>query len=283
MWKLLIGVLASWIALGVQTAFAYDCEAILRRPDGQALTLYFGAKPGTEEELQALCLKRLPVVKEFKFREKGEKSLGDVSDERARSAVRDLSGQPLIVLDIESWKTSGSESVVSESVRKLKRVLSLAKQELPGTSVGFYSMVPLRDYYRALTQPDGSEFKRWQSENDRLRALSDAVDALFPSVYTFKREAPEDWGRYALANVAEARRLAPTKPILPFIWPRYHGSSENVGKQPIEPEFLAAQFHILLQSPETSGFVIWLHSKDGWDENANWHVALRAFLDERSR
>jgi hypothetical protein len=76
----------------------------------------------------------------------------------------------------------------------------------------------------------------------------------------------------------EARRLAPNKPIYPFIWNRYHKSND-----PIEVEFLEAQFESLFQTKDASGVVVWLLYKEGWDDSSNWVVALKRFLDRRAQ
>ena len=272
------------LALVISNAAAtagYDCDRLLTRSDGAKFELLFGSKAGSDEEVAALCLKRVPVIKEVHFREKGTKELTEVSPQRISSAITPYAHEPLVVIDIERWKTKGADDAVAESVSRFLSVLRAAQAQLPGTKFGFYSMVPARDYYRAIGDRGPAAFTTWQRENDRLKSLAVATDVLFPSVYTFFREDPSRWAIYARANIAEARRLAPGKPIYPFIWNRYHGSNKSEGKEPLEAEFFEAQLRLLYETQDASGVVIWLFGKEPWDSSANWVVGLQRFLDSR--
>jgi hypothetical protein len=276
---LLCLVLVPLAACTSAEAGAYDCDELLRRADGKVFELFLGAKQGSDSDLAEVCLKRLPVVKRVRFREPGAaKELVTVSEATARSAVSAEAGEPLVVINIEEWKTKGPDALVAENVKKLTDVLKAAQAELPDTKIGIYSMVPSRDYFRAVGDRGPEAFTQWQSENTRLTPLAQQADALFPSVYTFKKESPDRWTRYAHANVLEAKRLAPQKPIYPFIWNRYHKS-----KEPIEAAFLQAQFDALFQMEEATGAVVWLGSKEPWDTSSTWIVALKGFLDERAQ
>jgi hypothetical protein len=256
---------------------AYDCDKILRRADGTVFELFLGAKQGGDSDLEALCMKRLPVLKRVHFRTSESKFLGTVSDDTVRAVVGGQEGQPLVVINIEEWKTKGEDPVVAESVSKFVGVLKAAQSELPDTKFGIYSMVPIRDYFRAIGDRGPDAFTKWQSENDKLAAVATQANVLFPSVYTFHHEATDRWAKYAHANVLEARRLAPNKPIYPFIWNRYHKS-----KEAIDAAFMQGQFESLFAMQEASGAVMWLASKEEWDESATWVVGLRQFLDARA-
>ncbi len=266
---------------GAAASAAYDCDRLLTRPGGAKFELLFGSKLGSDDEIAALCLKRVPVIKEVHFRAKGTKDLTDVSSAMVRSAITPYAREPIVVIDIEQWKTKGTDDVVADSVTRFLSVLRAAQTQLPDTKFGFYSMVPSRDYYRAVGDKGPAAYSAWQSENDRLKNLAVAADALFPSVYTFFREPPSRWATYARANIAEASRLAPGKPIYPFIWNRYHGSNKEEGKEPLEADFFEAQLKTLFETPEANGVVIWLISKEPWDSSANWVAGLQRFLDSR--
>lgn len=258
-------------------AAAYDCDRILRRDDGAKFELLFAVDTGTDEELRSLCLRRVPLLKEYRFRDRGIKQLTAVRDTKAREVGRSVAGEEIVVVDIETWPTRGDDRTVADSQKRLGAVIRAIKAEAPDSEVGLYSMVPVRDYYRAVLDPSEDRYKEWQAENDRLRPLAEAVDALFPSVYTFFDEAPARWRRYAHANISEARRLAPNKLVYPFIWDRYHKTEE-----PIQMEFLHAQFSMLFDEPAANGAVIWLKGHEPWDTQSTWYQALKEFLDDRS-
>lgn len=279
-WYLAIAAALTGCAAGTN-AQAYDCDTALTRADGSRFELYLGAKIGDEDALAALCLKRLPVLKEVRFRPPGAKELGPVPDDVVRSVLVDESNEPVIVLNIEAWDTTGSDVEVEQNVTKLRRVLATAKQSAPASKIGYYAMVPARDYYRAVGDKGEGAYLNWQRENDRLLPLANDADVLFPSIYTFRQEDVGRWTKYAYANIAEARRLGPGKPIYPFLWNRYHGKAN--GERPVEPAFFQAQIAAMFNSADAGGAVIWLLSKEPWDESANWHIALRQFLDSRTR
>jgi len=79
------------------------------------------------------------------------------------------------------------------------------RSENRDAQVGFYSDLPVRDYWRAIGNRDGAKYKSWQQENDTLSDLAEHVDVVFPSLYTFYEDTA-GWVRYAQANLAEARR-----------------------------------------------------------------------------
>ena len=73
-------------------------------------------------------------------------------------------------------------------------------------------MLPIRNYW-APVRGDSAAISDWQAENRRLQRLADAVDIIFPSLYTFYDD-PAGWVTYAVANIKEARSYG--KPVYAF-------------------------------------------------------------------
>jgi hypothetical protein len=144
--------------------------------------------------------------------------------------------------------------------------------------IGYYGVPPIRDYWRALDPPNSQPYRAWQSANDQLQPLANAVDALFPSLYTFYDDQ-DGWTQYAIANLSEARRLARGKPVYAFIWPQFHNSNPVLGLKLIPGEFWALQLQTIAQHAD--GVVIWGGWQVLWDENAEWWQATRQFLRTR--
>lgn len=165
-------------------------------------------------------------------------------------AKRQSSGH--CVLDIEHWPVDGGESEMSSSMENYLTVLDWYKSASGSDkSVGYYGVVPIRDYWSVLRGRDGA----WKKKNDRLRPLADAVDALYPSVYTFYDDR-EGWVRYAEAQIAEARRVGgSSKPVYAFLWPEYHPSNKDMKGRPIEPEYWRLQLETMRGVAD--GVVIW--------------------------
>ena len=129
-----------------------------------------------------------------------------------------------VVLDIERWPLTGSPNSVRDNLTKYMTVLDWFRAAAPGLPVGYYGPPPIIDYWRALRGISDPLYQSWMAENDQIRPLAGAVDALFPSVYTFSPDQAK-WKKYAIAQIEEARRFGNGKPVFVFLWPQYHESS----------------------------------------------------------
>lgn len=182
-----------------------------------------------------------------------------------------------IVIDIEHWPLTGkNDRGVQENLGKYKKIVSWFREFAPQAKIGFYGRVPIGDYWRAIDGRRKGEFEQWKAENTRAQSLADAVDALYPSLYTFYRDR-EGWVRYAKAQIAEARRLAKGKPVYVFLWPQYHESNRILGLKYIAPDYWKLQLETARQYAD--GVVIWGGYKQKWDWNAKWYVVTKQFLE----
>ena len=158
-------------------------------------------------------------------------------------------------------------------------VLSWMKGEAPGVPFGVYGTVPVPDYWRAIRDPASEEFQSWQQDNDRLEGVSDRVDALFPSIYTFYTDK-QGWVTYAIAQIAEAKRKAKGKPVYAFLWPQYHGSNRVLGLRPLDPDYWELQLNTVYQHAD--GVVIWGgwgdNGPESWNEGALWWQVTKRFM-----
>jgi hypothetical protein len=153
---------------------------------------------------------------------------GDVNEKATRELARKASvaAAPLI-LDIE---TRGSKPI-NFDIRKTKpddvranmayaiERIRWAKAERPGLVVGLYG-VPINATYE-LADPDRpwTDIAAWRAANDFIAPLIAECDAAFPSLYPWEMPEPA-WLQSASGTIAECRRVAPGKPVLPFLWPR---------------------------------------------------------------
>ncbi len=161
---------------------------------------------------------------------------------------------PITVLDIEHWPIE-DETLAQAAVDNYITVLDWFRKAAPKEqAVGYYSMLPIRDYWRALKGPESSKYRSWQEQNDRLAPLAEAVDIVFPSIYTFYDDR-DGWLVYAKAQIDESRRLAPDKPVYAFLWPEYHPSNKWRGGDPIDPDYWRIQLDFLREHAD--GVIIW--------------------------
>jgi hypothetical protein len=127
--------------------------------------------------------------------------------------------------------------------------------------VGYYGTVPTRNYW-APVKKDAGALATWRGDNNRLAPLAQAVDTVYPSLYTFYDDVP-GWTTYALANIEEARQYG--KPVYPFLWPQYHQS-----RKPIAGDFWRLQLDTVFKNAD--GLVIWTPARGGakWNPDTPW-------------
>ena len=200
-----------------------------------------------------------------------------------RSLAYERRGVPEpVILDIERWPIKGDAPAVQSTVAKFLSVFSWVKGEAPGVPFGFYGTVPIPDYWRAIRDPGSPEFRSWQQDNDRLEAVSDQVDALFPSIYTFYLDR-QGWVTYAIAQITEARRKAKGKPVYAFVMPRYHESNLLLGSRFLSSDYWELELTTVAQHAD--GVVIWggwgTNGPEPWDEEAAWWQVTKRFTARR--
>lgn len=188
----------------------------------------------------------------------------------------------LVVLDIEHWPLKGLPDSVQDSLTKYMTVLEWFREAAPGLSIGYYGAPPLQDYGRAIKDPSSQERRSWMEENDRIRSLAGAVDALFPSLYTFYPDQAE-WKKYAIAQIEEARRHAGGKPVYVFLWPQYHDGNLILGGRYLPADYWLLELETAKEYAD--GIVIWggrdlkLNKPMIWDESAPWWKITKEFMN----
>ena len=196
-------------------------------------------------------------------------------ERQVRAAARWFPKDRIICLDVEHWSAKGPQ--VDQSIRKLKSILMWVRDERPDLVLGYYGVMPLRDYWRATREPADEQFKQWVAENRRLEELAQHVDVIFPSLYTFYVDE-DGWQAYALANLKQARRYG--KPVYAFLCPQFHDSNVKLKGQHLSGEYWAKQLRVCRMHAD--GVVIWGGWLQWWDDQAPWWWRTVRFLHEIS-
>ncbi len=201
--------------------------------------------------------------------------LPDMASVQAVAREAQLKGYP-VSLDIEHWELQGTTTTVQSSLTKYMTVLQWFQAAAPGLPVGYYGPPPIIDYGRALRTPSDPLYLSWMAENDQILPLANRVNLLFPSIYTFSADQVK-WKKYAIAQVSEARRLAPGKPVYVYLWPQYHESATPVS---LVHTYLPADYWLLqLETARqyADGIVLWGNASP-WVDNLPWWQVMKDFM-----
>ena len=182
-----------------------------------------------------------------------------------------------VQLDIEGWNSTNDDDQpwIREQYRS---TLARMKELLPDYRLGYYRIVPVWAHW------DMHKNERlrvgWQEENRQRQAIADLSDVLYPALYTYHSD-PEKWLATARLVLNKARRMAGDKPVIPFIWPHFHPSSDigGKGKLQIPREYWRIQLEFVRQHAD--GFILWNDGRTRiWSDAFPWWQATLAFLKQ---
>ena len=104
------------------------------------------------------------------------------------------------------------------------------------------------------------------SSNQQIGPLLQQCDILFPSIYIYYQDGkftPNDNEAYGVENINEALKLGVqfNKPVLPFVWHRYHDSNRTIGLQLIPRDdfrtFITKILTTSYKSKHVDGLIWW--------------------------
>lgn len=183
--------------------------------------------------------------------------------------------EEILCLDVEHWSIKGDDRRIN--LQKYKATIDKFKNELKDVNIGFYGLVPERNYWASIK--GGNKNASWKASNAELMAFSESVDIIFPSLYTFYTNK-EDWKRYAIEHLKEAKRYG--KPVYAFLWPLYHESNYWHRHQYIGDDYWRLQLETVSQYAD--GIVLWggwdfdNKTKQKWDESTSWWQVTKQFI-----
>ena len=165
--------------------------------------LVFKNKP----DLSAYGIKEINIIYEGNLWDKSGKNKGVISEDSViRSSIPFKDKSVEVVLDIETWDEGKGESdeKLQIKMQKYLKVLGWYKKHNKDNLIGFYGFVPRGDYWRVIKRVDNLEYQEWIADNNKHIAIANAVDVLYPSLYTFYKDQ-EQWKLFAKAQLLEAR------------------------------------------------------------------------------
>ena len=195
--------------------------------------------------------------------------------EKIAASANEATG--IAAVDIEQWSVVGDPVTVAQSIGKYQQTLQMFQQDAPLLQVGFYAIAPIRDYWDVMAGPQSAGYLAWQQENDAVAPIAQQADAMFPSLSTFYTDHA-GWKKYAIANIADAHRIAPGKPVYVFLWPQYDASTGAQGGEYLPDAYWKMELETAKQYAD--GVVIWSGWTETWDSNASWWLETQQFMTE---
>ncbi len=208
------------------------------------------------------------------------KNAGDPQSVPSADVVKALALQAsqstgIAVVDIEQWQVTGDPTTVAQSVDKYQETLQMFQDAAPSLQLGYYSVAPIRDYWSPIDGPESPNYLAWRQQNNAVAPIARQASALFPSAYTFYTDQA-GWQKYAIAQVAEARRIAPGKPVYLFLWPQYDNGNGAQGGDYLPDSYWQLELETAKQYAD--GVVIWGGWNQTWDSNASWWLETQQVM-----
>jgi hypothetical protein len=159
--------------------------------------------------------------------------------------------------------TEWSDRYYSEMASWYTEPLRLLKQRNPLTRVGIYGLQPFARTYWDIPK-GGALLDEINRPYERLwRYVDPFVDCYIVSIYTFydKPETTLYWAANVEENYRRTRQYG-EKPVVPYLWLRYHDSNKELGSKEIA-DYLAEGYPIIPFFCGAKGIVLW-----GWERQA---------------
>ncbi len=196
----------------------------------------------------------------------------------------------LVVIDVERWHVW--PWVVGDAHRaSVEKYAEVARETRAGTNqpVCVYSIAPSAGLLHSnWSVTDPAVRAAWTAHSDvTTEVLLPEVDALCPALYTYYGgtteqalgQSIEQWKGFARETIAEARRMAPGKPVYTFVWPQYHTGGTYKDYRYLEDRYWRAQLELVKE--QADGVILWggwnftTNLQQPFNPNASWYRIYR--------
>lgn len=195
------------------------------------------------------------------------------------------------ILDIECWdiRPKVNDEEANKNIDKYILVIKTLKEARPDLKFGYFGVLPVRDYVSYGTRGK-AQLERWNYANIRAKRLAQYTDIIVPEFYMYINDV-NHWKNYTILAMKEARMYG--KPVLPFIWPEYMDSGQNL-KLGIAATFMDSNIwrqQLVLLDKLADGIIVWggrnvlvnPHTSRMWDEDAKWWVETKNLILENKQ
>ncbi len=231
---------------------------------------YFEAKGASRSEI---------IYEQFFYTDKVVRS-GPISRNSLDKVINKIrhSKSNIIQIDIEAWHSwqGLGVNVSQEIIDRYFNLITEIKSKVPDKKFGYYDTAPTWAHWNITSNAIWRT--AWYVENRRRQKIADAADILYPCIYTY-HDNYEDWEARAELVMKEAHRMAKGKPVVPFLWPRFHQSTINKSNavKYIPREYWEKQLAYVRKHAD--GVVIWNDDEyNEWDDNSDWWIPVQQLL-----
>ncbi|MEV5880880.1 hypothetical protein AB0L75_43270 [Streptomyces sp. NPDC052101] len=162
-----------------------------------------------------------------------------------------------LVLDYETLYLTGTPEVAKRRFQKLSTLLTWTREVAPHKQIGFWDLL-------------GNTSRRYYPLG---RTLAAHEDVFFPSLYTSPTDSKASWQHRLDQALAEAKQIAPGKPVYPYLWPQYQGLRAGQHYMPSQ----LWSYELQACSKATKAVVLWGGGPHD-TSNTAWLEALKRFL-----
>lgn len=163
-----------------------------------------------------------------------------------------------------------------KSLKLYIEVIQFAKKMRPNTKWGYY-YIPYTTYW--------NRSHNFYGKLKKIEPLIKECDVLFPSLYTFYEEKDNNFAleneKYVIENTKEMIKVSQYyhKPILVFVWHRYHPSNKKVGSDSLPEKVFLTHIERIVktsyQGKKVDGIVWW--GADDYSFRQNDPAVLKEF------
>ncbi|MEU2715688.1 hypothetical protein [Streptomyces sp. NPDC007205] len=166
-----------------------------------------------------------------------------------------------LVLDYETLYLTGTPKVAKRHFQKLSTLLTWTREVAPHKQIGFWDLLgnTSRAYYPLA------------------RTLAVHEDVFLPSLYTSSTDSETSWQHRLERARAEAKQIAPDKPMYPFQWPQFRDRRQS--GQYLPPRLWS--YELQASGKATKAVVLWGGGSKG-NRNTAWLDVLERFLSHGS-
>jgi hypothetical protein len=199
----------------------------------------------------------------------------EAMDARLHELLQPLrNSSALYVLEVEPWPLGrAARTTIDASIARYQQLAQAVHRVAPALRIGYRGLLPAPlppsvDPER-VANPNGV-----RADEKRLAPIAQAIDALFPTLYTYADDERR-WESAARILLREARRYG--RPVYAYLSPELLDDGGRPSGHAVAGPRWRAQLELVRQLAD--GVVLTGGAGREWDDAAAWWVQTQGFID----